>query len=73
MQTRWIFALIIALLAPGAAANHFANGRTVCPGEIQQRGAPLPHTPAEVYQQQPTRPHVQAKGTHERNSTESKK
>ncbi len=29
MPSRWIVALIIALLAPGAAAHNFVTGKTV--------------------------------------------
>lgn len=31
MPSRWIFALIIALLAPGAVAHNFVTGKTVTP------------------------------------------
>ncbi|RXC48525.1 YtfJ family protein, partial [Escherichia coli] len=51
MPSRWIFALIIALLAPGAAAHNFVTGKTVTPVYIQEGGELLLNSDDEIHYQ----------------------
>lgn len=51
MPSRWIFALIIALLAPGAAAHNFVTGKTVTPVYIQEGGELLLNSDDEIHDQ----------------------
>lgn len=51
MPSRWIFALIIALLAPGAAAHNFVTGKTVTPVYIQEGGELLLNSEDEIHYQ----------------------
>ncbi|HHV9994007.1 TPA: YtfJ family protein [Escherichia coli] len=51
MPSRWIFALIIALLAPGAAAHNFVTGKTVTPVYIQEGGELLLNRDDEIHDQ----------------------
>lgn len=51
MPSRWIFALIIALLAPGAVAHNFVTGKTVTPVYIQEGGELLLNSDDEIHYQ----------------------
>lgn len=51
MPSRWIFALIIALLAPGAVAHNFVTGKTVTPVYIQEGGELLLKSDDEIHYQ----------------------
>ena len=51
MPSRWIVALIIALLAPGAAAHNFVTGKTVTPVYIQEGGELLLNSDDEIHYQ----------------------
>lgn len=51
MPSRWIFALIIALLAPGAVAHNFVTGKTVTPVYIREGGELLLNSDDEIHYQ----------------------